>query len=66
MDLEQYRTRFTGGEAAIYKQQRVGRGRWVKEQEIGETLLSGLRAERGEGFKVLDIPVGTGRFLRIS
>ena len=64
MDLEQYRTKFTGDEAATYNQQRVGTGRWVKEQEIVETLLSGLRAERGEGFKVLDIPVGTGRFLR--
>jgi len=59
MDIETLAKRYTGSRAKRYEEQRVGSAKWKREQGTVETMLA--RLERGA--KVLDVPVGTGRFI---
>lgn len=51
--------KYTGEVATGYDAKRVQSAKWVVEQRIIEDMLSDLP----RGTRVLDIPVGTGRFL---
>lgn len=51
--------RYTGAAAQQYDAKRTGTLKWQTEQAIVERMLSGLPA----GSSLVDIPVGTGRFL---
>jgi ubiquinone/menaquinone biosynthesis C-methylase UbiE len=59
MQFEDLATRYTGGLAQAYEAERTGGPEWPKEQAIVERFL-GLVPR---GAALLDIPVGTGRFL---
>jgi ubiquinone/menaquinone biosynthesis C-methylase UbiE len=52
-------TRYTGGIAAGYEAERTVAPQWAKEQAVTERFLATLPA----GATILDVPVGTGRFL---
>lgn len=50
---------YYGDMAALYDEERARAHRWHREQAAVEAYLLGLP----EGLRVLDVPVGTGRFL---
>jgi len=50
---------YYGDMAALYDEERARSKRWHREQTAVETCLRGLP----EALRVLDVPVGTGRFL---
>lgn len=58
MDFGNLSTKYLGGAASNYESERVG-NKWQSEHAAVEQLLSHV----GEGAKVLDIPVGTGRLI---
>jgi ubiquinone/menaquinone biosynthesis C-methylase UbiE len=51
--------KYRGGIAETYEAQRAGREKWIAEDRVLRSMLSDLTA----GTEILDIPVGTGRFL---
>lgn len=53
------RARYTGEAARDYLQRRAGSAKWRREQEV----VAGFLRELPRGATVLDVPVGTGRFL---
>ena len=59
MEFEDLATRYTGGLARAYEAERTGGPEWPKEQDIVERFLGLLP----RGASLIDIPVGTGRFL---
>jgi ubiquinone/menaquinone biosynthesis C-methylase UbiE len=61
VDLEQLRLRYQGERAENYDRDRVSSKEWQREQEVVERMLTDIRV--GQDDVVLDIPVGTGRFL---
>jgi ubiquinone/menaquinone biosynthesis C-methylase UbiE len=54
---EYTKTRYRGKKAATYEAVRKKQARWALENEAVERYMAGARG------KVLDVPVGTGRFL---
>lgn len=60
-DFQRLTRRYTGDTAQHYDARRSGSAKWQAEQAIVERLLSRLAA----GASLVDIPVGTGRFLRL-
>ena len=59
MEFTRLAKRYRGGAADRYDSDREQTGKWALEQAAVETLLSVLPA----GLSVVDIPVGTGRFI---
>lgn len=59
MEIKKLAKKYHGDMANTYDSLREGTPQWESEQSIVETLISGF----GSGTRVLDIPVGTGRFL---
>jgi ubiquinone/menaquinone biosynthesis C-methylase UbiE len=59
MEYEKLSTAYTGGVASSYEARRTGSADWPKEQAAVERFLAGLPA----GSSIVDVPVGTGRFL---
>ncbi|HEV2562313.1 MAG TPA: class I SAM-dependent methyltransferase [Rhizomicrobium sp.] len=59
MKFDTLSTRYTGGIAADYEAERTVAPQWAKEQAATERFLATLPA----GATILDVPVGTGRFL---
>jgi ubiquinone/menaquinone biosynthesis C-methylase UbiE len=56
--------KYRGGVAAGYEAKRTSQVKWQAEQRLVERWLSEVAEEAGEDrVRVLDIPVGTGRFL---
>jgi len=51
--------RYTGAVAAEYDCRRRGQEKWAREQELMSALLQRFPRESG----ILDVPVGTGRFV---
>ena len=60
-DFEGLTTRYTGPVAQQYDARRAGTAKWQKEQDLVERILS----QFPPGSSVVDIPVGTGRFLPV-
>ena len=58
-DVDQLTQRYTGARAQDYDARREGTAKWEAEQAIVERLLRSLPS----GCSLVDIPVGTGRFL---
>ena len=63
MSLERLKTRYTGQTAATYNQRKHEQAHWWAEQDITARMLAGIASEQRRSVRVLDIPVGTGRFL---
>jgi O-antigen/teichoic acid export membrane protein/ubiquinone/menaquinone biosynthesis C-methylase UbiE len=61
MKPEDLASRYTGATAAGYEALRAGNKKWRREQDVVEEFLGGLPA----GARILDIPVGTGRFIPV-
>ena len=62
--VEKLKTYYVGEEAKKYDQIRKSQQAWKKEEEILNDLLK--KISKFEGIKgILDIPVGTGRFLQL-
>jgi ubiquinone/menaquinone biosynthesis C-methylase UbiE len=59
VEFERLSTRYTGGIASSYEAMRTGGPDWPKEQAVVERFLRAL----APGSSVVDVPVGTGRFL---
>jgi len=59
MDFDQLSRSYLGKNAATYDKKRTRLTKWVAEQNIVEDFLGHLP----RGSQVLDIPVGTGRFI---
>jgi ubiquinone/menaquinone biosynthesis C-methylase UbiE len=59
MEFDKLSTRYTGGIASSYEAMRTGSSDWPKEQAVVERFLRTLPA----GSSIIDVPVGTGRFL---
>jgi ubiquinone/menaquinone biosynthesis C-methylase UbiE len=59
MEFEKLSTHYTGSMASDYEAERVRGPEWPKEQAIVSRFLSTLPA----GATIVDVPVGTGRFL---
>ena len=59
MKFDELATRYTGGLAHGYEAERTGGPEWPREQAIVERFLGLLP----RGVTLLDVPVGTGRFL---
>jgi SAM-dependent methyltransferase len=55
------RTRYVGTVASRYVDRRAVTPKWAREQEVIETVVRALAA----GSRVLDVPIGTGRFLPV-
>lgn len=51
---------YYGDQAERYEANRVGKQYWDDQQEIAEELIAGLP----DGLSVLDVPFGTGRFVK--
>jgi ubiquinone/menaquinone biosynthesis C-methylase UbiE len=62
VDLRELRDRYRGKRAQTYDLDRENQPEWRAEHEAVANLLAGLG---GAGTAVLDVPVGTGRFLTI-
>jgi ubiquinone/menaquinone biosynthesis C-methylase UbiE len=56
---EYTKTRYRGKKAATYEQVRKKQARWALENEAVERYMAGAKGT------VLDVPVGTGRFLKL-
>ena len=63
MELGQLRDRYRGQRARNYDRDRIGSAEWEREQEVVESFLRDARPRSND--LVLDIPVGTGRFLEL-
>jgi ubiquinone/menaquinone biosynthesis C-methylase UbiE len=61
MDISKLSHRYTGNSARDYDKERVGEKKWLAEEKIVKRFL----AQLPEGSSVLDIPVGTGRFISL-
>jgi ubiquinone/menaquinone biosynthesis C-methylase UbiE len=61
MEAEQLRERYYGDRAHSYEEMRKSTSNWIREDEIMSELLAGLRPAS----LLLDVPVGTGRFLEL-
>ena len=59
MEMDRLAGRYVGDRAQQYDGRRTAERKWQVEQAIVERLLQGLP----QGASLLDIPVGTGRFL---
>jgi SAM-dependent methyltransferase len=59
MDMDRLAARYTGARAQQYSDRRTQEPKWQAEQRIVEHLLRTLPS----GATLVDIPVGTGRFL---
>jgi ubiquinone/menaquinone biosynthesis C-methylase UbiE len=59
MKFDTLSTRYTGGVAQSYEALRTGSADWPREQAAVERFLRTLPA----GSSIVDVPVGTGRFL---
>jgi len=59
VDISKLSHRYTGNSASDYDKKRVGENKWLVEDRIVEDFL----AQLPEGSSILDIPVGTGRFI---
>lgn len=59
MEHEKLSTLYTGSIASDYDSQRIRVPKWAAEQEVMRQILSTLPS----GSRILDIPIGTGRFL---
>jgi ubiquinone/menaquinone biosynthesis C-methylase UbiE len=59
MEFAKLATHYTGGTAQGYEAERTVGPEWPREQAIADEFLSRLTA----GATIVDIPVGTGRFL---
>jgi ubiquinone/menaquinone biosynthesis C-methylase UbiE len=59
MEFDKLSTAYTGGVAASYEAERTGGPEWPKEQAVVERFLATLPA----GATIVDVPVGTGRFI---
>jgi ubiquinone/menaquinone biosynthesis C-methylase UbiE len=59
MDFEQLAQSYKGDAANAYDKERSSRKKWIAEQSIVENLLVTLP----RGSSVIDIPIGTGRFI---
>lgn len=59
MDISKLSNRYAENSARDYDKKRVGENKWLIEQRIVEGFL----AQFPKGQKILDIPVGTGRFI---
>jgi SAM-dependent methyltransferase len=55
------RTRYVGAVASGYVDRRAVTPKWAREQEVIESVVRALAA----GSRVLDVPIGTGRFLPV-
>jgi len=62
MESEQVRDKYTGQTASGYERKRSGSKKWNNEQDAVELLLHKVIASQKVD-TVLDIPVGTGRFI---
>jgi ubiquinone/menaquinone biosynthesis C-methylase UbiE len=58
---DEFRSRYVGEAATGYEAKRSGSRRWSVENAFVERSLTGL----APGSRILDVPVGTGRFLPI-
>jgi ubiquinone/menaquinone biosynthesis C-methylase UbiE len=61
MDLEDLKQRYIGKRAENYDRDRESSAEWQREQKVVDQML--IDAGLGPDHTVLDIPVGTGRFL---
>jgi len=59
MDNDTLARQYTGPRAQRYDEERVGSEKWNLEQTVVESMLGRL----SRGATVLDVPVGTGRFI---
>jgi ubiquinone/menaquinone biosynthesis C-methylase UbiE len=59
VEFDTLSTRYTGGIASSYEAMRTGSTDWPKEQAVVERFLRTLP----QGSSIVDVPVGTGRFL---
>jgi ubiquinone/menaquinone biosynthesis C-methylase UbiE len=60
MEIRKLSNKYHGDMAESYDALREGTPQWESEQRIVEGLL----AEQAHGISVLDVPVGTGRFIK--
>lgn len=58
MDTERLFEKYKSDLATNYDEERVCRPKWIEEERVIEEILSNLPT----GSKIIDIPVGTGRF----
>jgi ubiquinone/menaquinone biosynthesis C-methylase UbiE len=61
MELDRLRERYRGERARNYDRDRVSSAEWQREQAVVESFLRDSELKPGD--VVLDVPVGTGRFL---
>jgi ubiquinone/menaquinone biosynthesis C-methylase UbiE len=61
MNLQDLKKRYRGELARTYESRRKGTAEWEREQEVVESFLKLIQL--GPDDLVVDIPVGTGRFL---
>jgi ubiquinone/menaquinone biosynthesis C-methylase UbiE len=61
VELDRLRERYRGERARNYDRERVGSAEWQREQAVVESFLHNSELQPDD--VVLDIPVGTGRFL---
>jgi ubiquinone/menaquinone biosynthesis C-methylase UbiE len=59
MDTSKLSRQYAGKVARDYDQKRTSEKKWITEQEV----VRGLLAQIPRGSRILDIPVGTGRFI---
>ena len=61
MKLQKLRKKYLGKEALTYDSKRIYDKKWAREQEVIYNLLKKIIKNK-KSLKLLDIPVGTGRF----
>lgn len=59
MDSQELATKYVGNAASGYDARRTKLGKWQREHAAVEELLSAV----ADGSRILDVPVGTGRFI---
>lgn len=62
MNKENPRDYYTGGTAIDYEASRIHKSQWRMEEEVLSTMLDHALPHGG---RVLDVPIGTGRFLEL-
>lgn len=63
MDYEKLKRKYKGTTASNYEEKRKHESKWFREQRVVELLLRKIVNENGN--RILDVPVGTGRFFGI-